>query len=165
MIGVIAAALVLSWAAIALLVAGYAALTVQIRDLRAALAAPGAAQRLRELAAPRATTPTVVLVVSQSCATCRTVFPAWAGAARLLRARGLRTAVLSADGSAHWELDREDRLLVQSELATPLLLAYQPALAVVAPDGTVRSTEPVGSVRRLEELCAALAVDGLAAAR
>ncbi|GGK21297.1 hypothetical protein GCM10010124_12240 [Pilimelia terevasa] len=162
MTGVLTAALALSWVAIGLLAAGYAALTVQVRELRgpggpAGLAGPA---RVHELAAPRART--VVLVVAQSCGTCRTVFPAWGNAARLLRARGLHTAVLSADGSAHWELDPEDRLVLQSQLSAPLLLAYQPALAVVDHHGAVRSTEPVGSVRRLEELCAALAADGTA---
>ncbi|GGJ95406.1 hypothetical protein GCM10010123_26490 [Pilimelia anulata] len=169
MIAILTAALVLSWVAIGLLAAGYAALTVQVRALRNAAPPPSGGPtgtaRVHELAAPRPEVLTAVLVVSQGCATCKTVFPAWASAARLLRARGLHTAVLSADGSAHWELDPEDRLLLQSQLSAPLLLAYQPALATVDHHGVVRSTEPVGSVRRLEELCAALVVDETAAPR
>jgi hypothetical protein len=147
MIGVLSAALILSWGAIALLAFGFANLTMQIRELQsrggAAVGDPHP-----ELAAPAPGRRTVVLGVADGCGTCTEVSAAWLDLTPALRADGHRTVLVSLDDSTHWQ-PGDGEFLTGAQLSSPFLLAYQPALLLLDERGELLSAEPVGSAAGL----------------
>jgi hypothetical protein len=152
MTGILAAALVVAWLAIALLGLGYAGLVGQVRELQARRAATEV-QKYPDLAAPSAGTRSVVLALSRSCGTCEVVFDAWLDVAARLTAAGHRAVLVSLDGSAEWSDRGAPEVLTAEELSAPFLIAYQPALLIVDGAGTLLSAEPTGSAESLRKAC------------
>ncbi|GII90936.1 hypothetical protein [Sinosporangium siamense] len=155
MTSVLIAAVVVSWAAIALLTFGYAGLVGQIRELQAR----GNTVRPKaypDLAAPSAGVRTVALTLTTSCATCETVFDPWLEIERELAANGHRTLVISMDGSTTWTSRGARSVVLAEDLSAPLLLAYQPALVTFDHEGNLLAADPIGSVEGLRHHCSTL---------
>lgn len=151
---VFVAALLLAWLVILLLVAGYASLAMQVRELRGSPDRRGPViPDVPELQAPSAARRSIVLVVARGCGACDEMFAEWPALAAAMRAVGHRTAVMSFDNSTDWAVAPGDDLVLHSQLRNPLLVAYQPALVVIDHQGAVRSATAVGSADRLAEEC------------
>ncbi|HEX8630745.1 MAG TPA: hypothetical protein VF755_21510 [Catenuloplanes sp.] len=150
MTGILVAALVLAWAAIAMLALGYSSLTMQLRGLHSRGGA-GVGDPHPELAAPGAGRRTLTLAVTDGCESCVEVFAAWVELSPALRAAGHRTVVLSLDGSTHWRVGPEEEFFLTDQLSSPFLLAYQPALLVLDETGALVSADPIGSAAGLHE--------------
>lgn len=151
MTAILAAGLVLSWVAIALLALGYAGLLGRLRDLQAGR--PGTQQVNPELAAPGPDRKTLVLALSSNCGTCESVFEPWQELAPKLSAAGHRTVLIAVDGSDKWAQRGAYGTLDAERLSSPLLIAYQPALLVFDDSGVLLSADPIGSAEGLRAQC------------
>ncbi|GAA2207168.1 hypothetical protein GCM10009850_026260 [Nonomuraea monospora] len=152
MIAILSAALVLAWVAIALLAFGYAGLLGKVRELQEGRG-PGTSQVNPELAARGPGSRSLALALTSTCSTCEKVFAEWGALAARLNAAGDRTTVVSMDDSAKWQERGATDVVLASELSSPFLIAYQPALLVFDERGALLSAEPIGSVEGLHALC------------
>jgi hypothetical protein len=150
-----AAALILSWIAIALLGFGYAGMRLQVRSLQAAMRLPAAA-RAGILESAKQLAPTTgnhryVLTVDPGCVYCHEIVPRF----RDLAARFGTVAdfaILAADGE--YEASPDIDVVVDATAYRELAPSWSPGLLVVGPGGVLLDVAPGGDLESLEKMLA-----------
>ena len=150
-----AAALVVSWLAIALLAFGFAGLRMQVRALQAAMRLPAAAragilESAKQLA-PATANRRYVLTVDPGCAYCHEIAPRF----RDLAARFGSVAdfgILAPEG----EYEASDRVdvVVDATAYHELAPSWSPGLLLVGPGGVLLDVAPGGDLESLEKALA-----------
>ena len=152
MTAVLAAAVIVSWAALIVLALGYAQIVGQLKELSSRGTTAGSAV-FPDLAAPSAAVRTLALTLTTTCDTCSAAFEEWRTLAGRLTAAGHRTLVISVDNTDVWTARGGADVHLASGLSAPLLLAYQPALVEFAHTGALVAAEPLGSAAGLRDAC------------
>lgn len=146
-----AAALALSWIAIAVLAFGFAALLQRVRSLQAAIRLPpGARAGLPDSARslrPRTAARRYVFTAEPGCSVCADVLPEF----RALAARhagAAEFAILAAHGD--YPPSSGVDVLIDADAYRDLAPSWSPGIVVLTADGTVVEAVPGGDLRPLE---------------
>lgn len=147
-------ALLVTWAALALLALVVAGLVRQLHHLVQGAATPGTGPAAGapapglELLAPEPGRTTLLLFLGDDCPACRDIFEE---TLRLAEAPPTR-ALFSGRALAGEPPERVRVLSDQDDLFTLYEVPATPFAVLVGPDGRIRAAEPVGSVRTLHAL-------------
>jgi hypothetical protein len=149
----VTAGLVLAWIVIVVLAFALAGLLGQVRELRQMyvdLSTSSNTQLVPPVPELTSGERSLVLVVAPGCETCRRVAPYFAS--RAGATAGIRRLVLAKDQDWPESSTPECHVMVRPDLHERLRLQVYPSLLMLAEDGRIMWSEPVGSVEMLERI-------------